>query len=553
MTGAAIQDPSRGFKVWHKSELYVPGGLPSQRFLPNVNDAVLEWGVGTYKVTAVNYTDSTYTLVKTPFDPPSSGLLDEDVLLGSGPGQTSESYRIYMNTETTPISVAFDTRLKIYSSAAHHVRIFRGEDISEATGHVISAVYNSNNVLIRDYYLLDLLVMPGQTNLAIKTPQVGSSIEAMQDGDVVTAVVYNVANQVLSHSKLLVRNTNFIRSTNASIKYITSIELLSNYRSATDNHKLEYPLNIPIQSDNLRGRVHYSDGSRITLPVDGTKFSLAGMNNYIASVLGQTVNLILTYNMSNNEYAYNAIGPNPPRYLTEPYTITTIQRDGIYSVKLFVVPRWVTTPTQKYVLDYYLYNVERDVIYDATPHVEFTTESLEFNGTSLGVRQELTVAINLQSLGTFNYFRHVQKFWITLAALGSNNAANGYWTIEYTDGNVFGYHLEAAATDSVTPGQWSLDVSNSIATENLWVAAMYEKIEALYIPHAEVQPPAPTHFRLRIGASWSREIAIADYGNLIDNITTEPVQGKAARLEFFKRTLSADLELGVASLTIQRT
>lgn len=551
-TTPIFPEPNRGFRMWHISEIYTgPSGVG--RYVPNVNDGVVDWATGTYRVIDVDNTTGLSTIIPANLNPTTGGVLAEDVLLGAGPGGISESYRLYINTETVPHTLAFDSRLRIYGQNAHHVKVFRGTDISE-NGHVISAIFNTSNVLISENIPLENIIIPGDQTPGVKTPIVASSIETLLENEPCTVVVYDVGGTVLSYYKLLVRVTNFIRSTDASKKYIVDIDLLSPFLSTSDNSVLEFPINLLIQSGHVRGRVTYSDGSQIILPVDGTKFKLHGMETYIASVLGQQTPLVMTYYMSADEYAFGDTSATPTRFISKPYTITTIAAQGVYSVKLFAVPRWTTTPTLQWTLDWYLYNLDRDEIFNATPYVEYGAMSAVFDGTNIGVAQELTVAVNIQDVSpSFNYFRHVQTLSITLLQLGNNTAATtGFFTIEYTPGNVYGQSIDAIGGISVTPAEFTLDVSNGETVLADWLDNTYYKVEPLYLPPGEAAPIEPTHFRLRIGNSWSREILVSDFDNLVDNITIEPVQGQTARLEFFKSTGLGDLELAVVPMTIRR-
>lgn len=545
--------PDRGFRMWHISEIYT-GPSGSGAFVPNINDGVVDWATGLYRVIDVDGTTGLSTMIQANLNPAQGGVLEEDVLLGSGPGTVSESYRLYINTETVPHSLAFDARLRVYGPNASHVKVFRGTNIGD-TGQVISAVFNSSNVLISQNIPLQTVVIPGISQSGIKTPAVASSIETLQENEVCTAVVYDVGGTPLSYYKMLVRATNFIRTSDASQKYIVGIDLLSPFLSATNNNLVEIPINLIVQAAHFQGRVRYSDGSSIVLPVDDVKFRLFGINNYIASVLGQQVPLVLTYYMAANEYAYGDSGPEGARFIAEDYTLTTVEAQGAYSVKVFAIPRWQTSPTSTWVLDFYMYNLDRDEIFEVTPNVQISP-STPFNGLLVnGSRQQITITLNLQSVSpSFNYFQHVQTFWISLTASGGNNVANGYWKLEYTDGNVFGENLEAVRTAGVVPGEYAFSVSNGFSTLNDWLAAMYNKIEALYLPGTELAPPVPTHFRMRVGPVYQTEVMVAAFNVPVDGIpnTTAGIsQGQPLRLEFFRREGMTDYELGVASLTIQ--
>lgn len=564
-----LPDANQRNTLWYVDDIYVgPSGNSKQRWVPKVNDIIYQWGVGTFRVTDVDNTTHLSTWVPEPLNLPIGGVNNEDILLGSAPGPVSEAYRLYINTNQVPHTMAFDSRLYVYGSNVAYIKVFRGTDVSE-NGTVISAIFNTNNVLVGENIPLELAAnIPNTTNLTIKVPALAWSIETLLENEVCTAVLYTSGGIPVAYYRLMVRNTNFIRTANAAKKYITAIELITPFLSNSDNHLVEVPINLPVNGLSFLGKARYSDGDSVTFPVDippqpGSKFELMGIENFVASVVGQTVPLVLKYNMSPDEFGYDIGGPTPERFKVEDYSLTTLQVQGIYSIKLFVVPRRVGA-TDNWMLEYYMTNLDRDEVYRVTPYVEYGTLSPVFNGTNAatGVRQTLTVAFNLQDLGTFNYFRHVQTFSITMTSLPSNTTANGYFILEYTDGNAFAQNLEAVGGVSVIPGRWTLNLTNGFASLTDWRNALYNKIESLYISPSEPGPLTPTHFRVILSSfnsltgdeneQFSREIDMNDWNALIDDIDFEPLQGRMCRIEFFKREGMNDLELGVASLVIQR-
>src|SRR5690606_38246651 len=124
-----------------------------------------------------------------------------------------------------------------------------------------------------------------------KTPKVGHTVEELDDGELVTAVVYDDVGNAVSITRLLVKKTAFVRTVDESKRFVTGIHIESPFLSKSDPRVLEYPINMPIQALSLVGVVTYSDGGVKRMPIDGTKFSLYGLNNYIATILGQRIPL----------------------------------------------------------------------------------------------------------------------------------------------------------------------------------------------------------------------------------------------------------------------
>lgn len=541
-----IVDPNRGFRTWIMTEIYRPGSNGS--IVPNVNDAVWDWTNGLYRVTAVDYTTGISTLQK--YNPPADagGLSDQDILLGAGPGYQSESFRVYINTSVIPHSMAIDSRLHFYGTTVSNVKVFLGTNTS-ATGQVISAFYDQSGNLLGDAIPLEVVAMNDVTNIAIKTPKVGYTNHQFPDGEVVTIVAYDDAGHAVSIAKCLVKNTAFIRSADASMKYIASISIETPFLSSSDPKVIEYPINMPVQNLNLMGVVTYSDGSTSKMPIDGTKFRLYGLENYIATIQGQTVPLVLAYQVGPSEYSY--ITPTTANgMITESYSATTSQADGTYSVKLFVYPVWINA-INGYRLEYFLYNLDRDVFYPVTNLVQLATNSQAFNPTLYGTVQNIQAAINLNEVypGWANY-RHVQTFSITLSAPGDTTGQDN-WLIAYSPGQSpqYGVGTQAIA-DFVNTNNWRIDVSCGCATKEEWLEKVYYAAQPLVDLSTETQAPEPNYFVLVVG-NQQVEVPVDGWNTPITT-NNAPAEGGLVYLRWLRRGAATDLQLGISGLIVHR-
>ena len=538
------------FQFWKLSEIFVgPSGPPESKYVPNVDDAVWDWNTGLYRVTAVNSLTNESTLVPHSFTNLNAGVIDEDTLLSSGPSRVSESFRVYVDPTAFPYRLAVDARLHCFSSEASYIKIFQGADIGP-TGHVISAMFDNMNVFQSENIPLTTVGIHDITNLSIKAPALGFSTDLLADNDLVTCVIYSSTNAVLYAARMIVMTTNFVHSTDLTKKFIVGIELLSPYLSVTDNHLLEYPVNMLVQSGSLQGRVTYNDATFEDLPIDGNRFVLTGLNRYVATEAGNHADLTLIYNLQPNEYAYGVSSPVPNRFIQEEYRITTIPADGAYTVKLFITPYWNAT-LGKWSLDYYLYDLDRDTKILATPFIESIINTPAFDGSLLNTWQFLTVAVNLNAVdNAYLSYRYVQTFAIQLKAGGTNTISDDFYLLEYTQGITFGAGLRAHVTpDTINTGQKRINISQNLSTVEDWLDRVYRPIKPLRIVGEESVPPLPTHVIVRVGATWVRELLIGNVVNLIENVTIPLVNGGTVYLEFIKRD-SSDLELGIVSLNI---
>lgn len=555
-----IVDAGRGWRSWHLSEIYT-GPTGTGRYVPNIEDAVWDWNTGIYRVIMV-YPPGHATLAnlseldRVNIANLGGGVLSEDVLLGTGPNSVSESYRVYIDTSVTPHTMAFDARLHVYGSAAHHVKLFRGSDISIATGHIISGVFNLSGTLLTEDIPLEPVVHAGTPSIAIKTPVLAGCIETVANGEVVTCVVYSATNEVLSISKMIAVVTNFIHRVDTNKRYVLGIQLLSPYLSSGNAHLLEYPVNMLVQSGSLQGRVTYSDATTADFPIDDIHFSVLGMDNFVATTAGQTVPIVLKYILQPNEYGYDISAPLPDRFITEPYTLTTIESQGSYSVKLFVVPYWAVavgaTPAQ-WKLRYYLYTMDRDSVVDVTSHVQASGLTAGFNGQVMNVTQSLTVAVNLHEVDPlYLYYRHVQSFTIKLENGATNALADSYWIIQYQGAAYYGAgNFATAMPDPANPSLMRVNISMGLTNVDDFLNEYYWPTDPLRYAPGEIAAPVPTHVRVRVGDTWVRELELYEALMNIDGVTTPVVQSTLVRLEFYRHTFAGDLELATASTIVQ--
>lgn len=545
-----IVDQTRKGSFWFKKDIFTgPNGQGN--IVPNVPDMLFDPVTGWEIVTEVNYTTNLTTSVPYSMGG-STGVNEEDILLGSNYGLVGEAYRIFVNTDVVPHRMAFDNFLKIHGSNVSHVKVFKGIDISNS-GQVVSAMFNASGVMTSENIPTETVRMPNGDLTGIKMPVEGWCTESLLQGELVTAVCYSVTGAITGITRLAVHRSNYIRTIDESKRFITGIELVSPFMSTTNPLEAEVPFNLLIQSGSFLGKVNFSDGSSSVLAIDGTKFSLFGLENFITGVPHQSASLVLRYSLSPSEFSYVAGAPVPDRAIAKAYRLRTVEADGRYTVKLFAVPTW-DAPNARWSLQYFLYNVDRQAIYNVTPHVTTGVGFSTFNGTLYGVVQNLTVTVNTNVLGaSFGYFQHVQSFKVMLQNPATNNVTNTYWYLEYSDGVRYGENRFAGVR--VTPGNpttKNLDIANGFATVAAWLAEMYVPLEALYLSSIEVNRPTPTHVRL-VSGSWSRELTIASVLDPIVGISEPLPQAGLLRLEFINRDSNGDKQIAMGALNLKAT
>ena len=543
---APIYNPYDRWQTWNINEIYT-GTVGQGKFVPKIDDVVFEISgnvIFRYIVRDINPTTMVAILQQEtiqdtdPFTP-------EDVIFGIGVSTPSETYRCYIDKSVIPHTLCIDARNKVYGSMTNYCKIFRGTDTSN-TGVVISRMYDTNNVLLGENIPLELAAYDNLTNHSIKVVMPAFTNADLTDGEIVTAVTYNAQGGVVSRRQMLVVNTAFIRSPDASKKYVTGISLRSPFMSPVNDRLLEYPINVPLNGLNLTGRVTYSDGSYREYPVDGTRFTIYGFSGYLATLVGQRINLVLKYNLQPNELSYNLTSLDNAQ-ISEQYEAKTLNMDGSYNVKLFGYPVWIDD-VNGYRLEWFLYNLDRNIKYNVTPYVVINTAIRPFNPTLYGTVQSLNVSINIRNAnGAFKNYIHAQTIDIVLNKRGSERPNN--WTVGYSPGQSPRYGVDTFITAHyINTNQWRVRVDCEAANYESWLQRTYLATEPVYDPGAELAPVTPTHFALVLGSvtteypisQWNTEFVLN--GSVQNNIT--------GYLRFFKRTSDTDLELAIAGLPV---
>jgi hypothetical protein len=534
-----IYEPNRRWTQWNMAELYMGPTTPgSQHFVPNVNDMAVDlttfqW----YLIIAVDPTSFIPSFTEIVEAVPDDQFSDIDRLLSPGPGPRPSTYILYINQSVKPFSAAIDARLYVMGTAVASCQVVTGSAL-EGNQQIISAVYDQTGDLVGQSIPLETVDAVG----AIKVVPPFSTTTALANGEVVTAIFFSATGDVVSMSQLVVENTAFIRGPDQGVKYVTGISIKSPFISQSDPTQIIYPLNLPLTSLNMMGVVNYSDGSSITLPVDGTKFTMFGLNNgFVATVIGQKVPLILKYNLSADEVAYG-VSANSQYFITQEFTAITKQTEGQYTVKLFGYPVWVDAITG-YTIQWYLFNLDRTTYYNVTPYVTYQNA---LNPTGYGIQQNLQVQLNLQSVnGSFGNYIFTQTIGVSLLSQGTETDTN--WEVTFSPGQspVYGADNSASVT-MISENLWLVDLSLGEDDVNDWLDRIYWTTEPLYNPSLEVAAPTPNMFSVIVNgvetvfpiSQWNQTLTI--------NQSITPYSTLFVR--FFRRTSNNDLQLAMAGV-----
>lgn len=544
---APIADPERSWRVWNIDELYHKDDRDHDgRYLPNKGDLIFSQDGGFFIVTNVDYSDATFNYE--PWRTPKhSGLNQEDEskLISTSAGMPSQSYRLYLDTSVVPYVMAFDSRLKVYGSVVKHVKVFTGYNPEQ--GELISRVYDNKGNLKSDAIELEHVYDENGYRPAIKTPKVGNCSIKIDDGEVVTGVFYDDEGHVVSTSTLLVKNTSWIRRAHQDRKYVESIEIDSSFISQSDPKLIDVPVNVNMESVPMIGVVKYSNGEKKRMSIDGTKFKLMGLNQFVSTIVGQRQPLTLIYYLGEDEESVDTLD-HESGHIAASYTITTSPVDGAYSVKIFTAPYWIDKETG-YRLKHWLYSLERKEYYDVSDKVRISSGSSDFHPKEYGNIQDITFTLDLNEVDPrYVRYRHLQTTRIILDREG-NMKVTPHWRVYYDkDGDYFGGMIAEVEYKGVE--RYRIRLDNGYESKEAWLRYAYERLLPILDPANESRPPEPTHFRLHVG-SWSQEYSI-DMWDAEFEVPRSRESGQLVNVQFIRREGDKDYQLAMSSFIAQR-
>lgn len=520
------------------------------KFVPNENDLVHDFEMGWFRVSRVDYTTYVAELAVWEVKDKGPTLAELDILLGTGPGYASETWRCYLDTRVFPHLLQVDNQLHIRGSEAREIRIFKGVNVT-VTGEVISAYY-VNNEYVSDAIPLEVYATTKLDNIAEKIPKMGYTSRKLNDGEVVTAVTYNIHGTPIDYNKLLIHNTNLTRRPEEAQKRVQGIKLISSRLSSSEPNVLELPINISVASLAMRGQVTYTDGSTAIMDVvdedANGKFKLLGLKYWSPTVGGREQELELTYELSQNEEYSYLQGQTANGRVTEPYLIRGIQSDPAYSLKLYAFPSW-KDDVNGYILDYWLYDALRQTALRVPRNaVELHPDSPSFNGIEFTSIQTMKVGVKMGLIDpVYGDYVHVQLFQVALLRDGGQRNTN--WRMKFSGNQVdwYGNDLQARVTAS-TGGMSYIELGNGIAKQEDWLNAMFYATNPLYDPLSETQAPKPTHVIITTNTR-NYEIPLSQWGTKTMFIN-DVVEGGTIYLKWIKRMINGDLQLGVSGVPV---
>lgn len=529
-----------------EGDIRKPGG----KYLPNVEDLVIDYEMGTFRVTRVDRTRALcwmtpWNLTKTPTN------TSDDPIIGEGFGQTNRGWRLLIDTRVTPHRAEIDNRYKKYGSQNNFIRVFRGIDITK-TGKVVSAMYDQSNSYTGENIPLELVAVKELHNLAVKAPVPFFVNEGMTNGERCTVVTYTKDGVVSEVDAVYVQHTNLIRSPEDQAQKIQSIELVSPYLSKSEPNVLRVPVNATVHQLTMRCRVTYISGRTKTVDITDEsglgKAHLLGLKYWSPNITGTRHELTLVYHPDpNTEYAHTQ-GVTANGAIVMKYQIEAIPTDPSYSLKVYAFPTWVDASVG-YGIDFWLYDLNRiNPIRIPQVAIEYTNNRM-FDGKDYSSIQHLNLSVNLGLLdGKFDGKRHVQSLHVALLREGTVDKDR--WKVKASTNQKewFGEGVSAKII-SIGTGIWHLDLSNDLKDINEWLDEVYYKLDPMYDSETENRAPHPTHFRIKT-RDKTFEVPVSQWAAPL-SFHNDMKEGETIYLQWYSRSGGKTLELGVTGMTVK--
>lgn len=544
-----LYDPQRGFRVWNMTEIY-QGPTSVGIVVPNIDDLVIDWNQGTFRVTAIDNTTKIATMVFTNLATLQNQQNGAGLALNLASYQPSVIELAFVNTQAIPHTITIDDRYRCYGSNAQYMKLFKGTDISADTGVVISQTFDNAGTFISENVTLEQI---DPSNTAIKRPPLFYTNVALQDGEEVTVVIYSATGGAMGQHHFLVKNTNAIRGLGNNTKYITDITLESTMMDQINPNLINAFANVPITGGDFQARLHYNDGSSEVIAVGTAKCHLYGLDDFNTSLAGTTSKVVLAYYPESTEPTINISNPTN-NSITHVYDIHTVNNVLDHSFKIYVVPSYNTT-SGLYEMEYYLTNLAYDILIKLLPNQITVTK---FGGGVINYMpnsgpQKFNLSVHIADVIPFGFagYTFVQAVTVTF-----NPLTNVGWIIDYlnTGANVYGAQAYFAFS---TQTNQAISIQSGALTVDEWLARLWLPMHAIYDETVRLAPPRPTHFQLTRDGLFSPIRSIDDYFNLVlpNDFPTGQNNGQTLSLIFLESTSDIGVykKLAVAPVICKNT
>lgn len=471
----------------------------------------------------------------------------EDLLLG----QTRDAYRVLVDKKVIPHRLQVDARCYVNARNASTARVYRGNPTNGAE-EIVSLVLDQAGMPIGSLIPLEKSFIPNGENVAQYYVPTAYTNADIKNGELLWVVLYDASGAPLSSKELRATIASFTTGNDLMIKAVTGIAMEGPYMSKLVPNRMEVPLNLTLNSMNMIGAVSYNSGEPKRLPVDGTRFTLMGMNTFAPSQAGQTFEMGLRYALANGEASFVGQEISASRFVVEPIEIVVVDVENQLTVKLLPYPVWINE-VSGYRLRWLLVNLERNIMADVSTLVETGNGSPVLDPTLYGVKQNLTVAIDLSKVNaSWRAYRHIQTVGVTLLRRG--DAAGDKWRIGFDPNQnpEYGTGLEIK-TRFINQNLTEVNLKSGFNTYEEWLQAFYYNTRLLIDPRTETAPPVPAFFTFSDGTGQNFiQLSLAEYWNRTFTVNFLVPDLSTWYLHFYRGSMQENLTLTIAGAPVKQ-
>ena len=541
----ADQNKNMLWRIWALKDIWF-GQEGLNKYIPKIGDYVedTEFHI-TYQVTKLSDLFVPTLVRVTP--KPVADLDSEDVLLG----QTKDTFRVWVDKSVYPHRLQVDGRTWVNARNARFARVFSGNP-QTGTAKVVSIVLDPSGQVLDTKIPLELAVIRNGTSVNQYYVPAAYTQADLKNGEMCYVVFYGAESEILSSKELRVVEGSFVMDASRPLNAIVGLALESPLMSKTIPGRLEIPLNMTLNTLNMRGVVNYLSGSPQKLTVDGQHFSLVGLQSYIPSQPGDLSTMFLRYILDDDEVSFMSGAIGQERSIQVPIEVQTVDVNPSITAKLYAYPVW-TGPLNGYRLKWYMSNLDRNMLYDVTSLVTVGSASVPFNGLLYGITQNLEFVLNLEKVnGQFPNWNHVQTIGITLMRPGTESGTK--WTIRNTPNQNPLYGLDTVAqTKFINQNQTLINLKSGCETKEEWLEKFYYATSPIFNPSIEGpnRAVAPDHFVIMY---QTQEVKVEmDQWDKTHTFLYPITPNDNVYLKFVRQGVNRDLILSVAGVPVEQT
>lgn len=481
-------DPSGLWTIWNINQIYT-GTIGQNMYVPKLDDYVIEPTSGTlYIVSALNL--NTYLSTFTQIDIAKLPLVlrNQNLLTNPSVSDSVANYVAYYDSSVSPATINVDSSLIIYNTQATQGQLFLGTDIIN-NPTPISLTLDTNGNPSGTMIPLTAISYDNGTTLYNKIIPTIYTEQVLNNGDIVTLLLYNLTGQVISKQVLVIEETTNYPIQNSSYLLVDGLSLESPFISTSQPNTINLPSNVGISNLNLTGVVSYNNGTSTKHSVNtGNAFNVFGLDQVLkANILG-TIPLVIQYVLSPTEMAIVGSSYNN-KVVSQNYTLNLISPNYDYQLQLYVVPFYTGN---MFTFKFFLLSMSRNIFYDVTTLVTFSNGT-GFNGTEYGTLQSLEVSLNTSLINnTLNGLTITQSMEVMLSDPSTGpSTIYQIWTNPSVSNTPYGNNVRAKSLNSANS---TLDITCTLFTLADWLQLLYYDNVPVTNNQLESEAPTPTHF-----------------------------------------------------------